>query len=100
MFHRSPPPSPSPVDGEGGKSFSYLNPRLGPFSRAPSSEKLEGNRITNSFGDPINGSMILFAPIGHRALFPGNEASFAASDLPGRVLESGSLRLGMHAVVH
>jgi len=59
-----------------------------------------GNRIMNSFRDPINSLMILFAAIRHPVPFRGSEASFAASDLPGRALEWGSLHLGMRAEVH
>lgn len=77
----------------------YLRKRLYPLVEAAIWNNM-GNRITNCFRDPINGCLILFAPIRHLALFRGSEVSFAVSDPPGRVLRSGSLRLGKHAEVH
>lgn len=66
---------------EGTVNIYDATPRCDP---APPPVVLTVNRITNQFHDPINGSMIRFAPIRHHGPCPGSEPASPASLKPQR----------------
>ena len=63
--------------------ISYSDPSRDAFPLFRDSAQGRLNRITKRFRDPINRSMIQFAPTGRRVPFPGSGPSFGVSVLLG-----------------
>jgi len=61
----------------------YSDPSQDAFLVFRDSAQVRINRITKRFRDPINRSMIQFAPTGRRVPFPGSGPSFGVSFLLG-----------------